>query len=363
VNGRDANLSEEPANVKKLRVLLVGVGRRAQATLLPSLHCMQPWVELAGVHARTVREMDLLGGRLKVVTRDDLSQADLSSLDTIIVSVGIRQVPQILHSLERHDTRHLTLMLDTPILHHRDLPAMRLFSRYRQVLACEDAFALPPYVLARQLIEQGAIGRLRYVHMFHSGYRFHALASLRQLTGGTHPRSIRIKRWNPWCANVTIRFPGRVKATIIEPRHYGTGRFLIVGDQGFIADYPIDHPNAIRIGYETEDGRYAQLTRDEKPIDGSDRDKAFRDGLAGAGLADTSLMNMLKIRGFMDLLAAVGDESLPFRYPASVAIRDSLSLRIARSSGWLKDVRVGRGQTLFGQAIKVAAGVARIAAR
>jgi hypothetical protein len=345
--------------MSKTRVLLVGAGRRAQATILPAIHCMRPWVELMGVHTRTAREMELLGGRLRIATRNELAKADLSSLDAIIVSVGIRQVPEILRTLESLDTRHLTLMLDTPILHHRDLHAMRHFSQYQEVLACEDAFALPPYVLARHLIQRGDIGRLRYVHLFHSGYRFHALASLRQLTGGSHPHSIRFKRWNPWCGSVTIRFPGRVKATIIEPRHYGTGKLLIVGEAGFIADYPIEHPKATQIQYRMEDGRYSGLALGGKVLPQSELDSAFVEGLSGSDLADDSLMNMLKIRGFMDLLAALGNERVPFRYPATVSIYDSISLRIAQRTKVLKDVRLGRRATLFGQAIKVAAALRR----
>jgi predicted dehydrogenase len=355
-----ADLADGSGRTKgRTRILLVGGGRRAQATILPAIHCMQPWVELAGVHTRTPREMNLLGGRLEIATRDDLAQADLSALDAIIVSVGIRQVPEVLHTLAPMDTRHLTLMLDTPIIHHRDLHAMRRFSQYRDVLACEDAFALPPFVLARRLIDEGKIGRLRYVQLFHSGYRFHALASLRQLTG-SGPRSIRFTRWNPWCDSLTMRFPGRVKATIIEPRDYEVGKVLIAGEKGFITDYPIDHPNATRIGYRTEDGRYVGLTIDGQPTDQSERDTAFKEGLAGSDLMDQSLMNMLKIRGFMELLAALGDDNIPFRYPAADAIHDNIAIRVAQRTRLVRDVRLGRRSTLVGQAINVAAGVARL---
>jgi predicted dehydrogenase len=228
------------------------------------------------------------------------------------------------------------------------------------VLACEDAFALPPYVLARSLIDQGAIGRLRHIHLFHSGYRFHALASLRQLTGGRHPRSIRFKRWNEWCGSMTIRFPGRVEATIVEPRHYEAGKVLVVGEEGFIADYPIEHPKATVIGYRTHGGRYEGLTVDGEQTSPSELDSAFLDRLAGVELLDSSLINMLKIRGFMDLLAAVGDERNPFRYPAAVALYDSISLRVAQRSRWLRDVRLGNGRTVFAQAIKVAAAATRL---
>jgi hypothetical protein len=317
---------------------------------------MRPWVELVGVYTRTSRRLQLLSGRLDVTTRADLGE-QLPSVDAIVVSVGIRQVPTVLDALKSLDTRHISLMLDTPVLDHRDLRSMRHFSSYREVLACEDAFALPPYVLAKQLVDQGAIGRLRYVHLFHSGYRFHALAALRQLTGRRNPHSIRFQRWNPWCGSVTIRFPGQVKATIIEPRHYAAGKLLIVGETGFIADYPIEHRKAIRIQYGMEDGRFTGLSLDGKAQPQSELDSAFVEGVTGSDLADSSLMNMLKIRGFMDLLAALGDEGIPFRYPATDSIYDSISLRVAQRTRVLKDVGLGRRTTLFGQAIRLAAAL------
>lgn len=53
----------------RLRVLLVGVGRRAREVVIPALHCASAWVDLAGVCARSAREVELLGGRWRAITR------------------------------------------------------------------------------------------------------------------------------------------------------------------------------------------------------------------------------------------------------------------------------------------------------
>jgi predicted dehydrogenase len=251
-------------------------------------------------------------------------------------------------------------MLDTPVLHHKDLRGTRHFSQYGEVLASEDSFALPPYVLARNLVNDGAIGGLRHIYLFHSGMRFHALASLQQLTGATHPTSIRVQKRNPWCARLTFRFPGGTRATVIEPRRYESGRIMIVGDRGFLVDYPMDHPNAIRIGYQTTDGLYAGLTVNGEPAPQSDLDEAYIDGLSGADLVDPSLMNMLKIRGAMELLAALGDPEAEFRYPAYRSIHDNISIRAADRLRFLKDVRLSKRTTLFGLALRLRARAARI---
>lgn len=322
---------------------------------------MRPWVDLVGVHTRTARDIELLGGRFKITSRDSFAGVDPGSIDAIVVAVGIRQVPAVLRSLTPLSGDRITLMLDTPILDVRDLGATRHFSRYGRILASEDSFALPPYVLARKLISDGTIGRLRHVHLLHSGYRHHALASLRQVTGGSPPTRISIRRWNRWCARLTARFPGGTTSTIIEPRLYQAGRMTLIGDRGFIVDYPMGHQDATEIGYQLDGGRFVGLTVDGDPVPPTDLDRAMAEGLRGAELTDGSLMSLLKIRGFMSLLAGLGDQTPDWRYTAYDALQDSLSLRLAERLHFLKDFRLGGNATVLGGAIRAAAGVARIA--
>jgi predicted dehydrogenase len=214
------------------------------------------------------------------------------------------------------------------VLEPADLGAAKRFARFRAVLASEDNFALPLFVLARRLVDDGAVGRLRRVYLFHSGYRHHALAALRRLTGA-RPRRVSVDRSSRWSADVHVTFPSGIRATIVEPRRYEIGRTMIVGDAGFLADYPIDHRHATRIGYATVDGRFRGLTLDEDPLPPTELDEAFRAGLEGATLEDDSLMNQMKIRGAMELLVGLGDPGSRERYPAADAIEDNLAMHVA----------------------------------
>ena len=307
---------------------MVGAGRRARQTILPAIHSSSEWVDLVGVCTRTPRELELLGGRFKTFT-SLLADIDLADVDAVVVAVPLPAVPEVLARLKEHPAPGPTLMLDTPGLAPSDLKATRGFTHFRAVLASEDNFALPLYVQARRLLDDGRIGRLRRIHMLHSGYRHHAIAALKQLTGARHPRRVAIHRWNRWCSDIHMTFPGGVQALIVEPRRYEIGRTTIIGSNGFITDYPIDHPKATRIGYHMADGRYVGLTVDEEPVPLSALDDAFASGLRDAPLEDPSAMSQMKIRGFMDLLAALPDATLPFRYPISDAIADDLVIRFA----------------------------------
>ncbi len=312
----------------RTRVLLIGAGRRARQVILPAIHASSDRVELVGVCTRSERELELLGGRFRTTTKL-LDDVDLSAIDAVVVAVGLAEVPGLLDELARRAAPGLTLMLDTPGLAAKDLGAEKLFARFASVLASEDNYALPLFVLARRLVDEGAIGPLRRVFLMHSGYRHHALAALKQLTGAAHPKRVRVARWSASAADVRVRLPGDVRALIVEPRRYGSGRTMIVGEKGFIADYPIEHPKAIEVGYRTEEGRYLGLSVDGEPAPDTDLDRAFAAGLDNAPLEDPSLMNQMKIRGFMELLDGLGDPRSRFRYPALDAIADDLTLRFA----------------------------------
>ena len=312
----------------RTRIVLVGAGRRARQTILPAIHACSDRVELVGVCTRSERELELLGGRFRTTTTS-LEDIDLASVQTVVVAVGLSNVPHVVDLLARRGAPGLTLMLDTPGLAPSDLRAAKLFPSFANVLASEDNYALPLFVLARRLLDEGAIGGLRHAHLAHSGYRHHAIAALKQLTGAAHPTRVAVHRWSSFSAELRIRFPGGVRATIVEPRRYGSGRTMIVGDGGFIVDYAIDHPKAIQVGYRTEGPRYLGLSVDGEPVEETELDRAFVSRLSDVPLEDPSLMNQMKIRGFMELLGGLGDPGSRFRYPALDAIADDLTVRFA----------------------------------
>ena len=204
----------------------------------------------------------------------------------------------------------------------------RLFARFPAVLASEDNAALPFFLLARDLLEEGRIGRLRRVHLQHSGYRHHAIAAIKRLTGARSPRTISIERWNRWCSEIRLSFPGGVRAVIQEPRRYGSGRTMIIGSEG---SSPITRSiTRTRSSWLPRGSRAIPgLTVDGDTVAPTALDDALVAGLAEHPLDDPSLMNQMKIRGFMELLASAADGASGTRYPIEEAIADDLAIRFA----------------------------------
>ncbi len=309
--------------------------------VLPALYCLEKHVTLAGIYSRSVKRL-VVGGGFELTTTTSLDGIDFGSIDVIIVAIPPERVASLLGALARRDTRHITLMLDTPVLPPRHLGAQRHFSRFRRVVVSEDNFALPPIRLARRLVEQHRIGRIKQIQLLHSGYKHHALAMLKQLTGARHVSAITQHRWARRFMEKRVRLPGGITATLVEPRDYGVGRFLIVGETGAIADYGLEGEDVHRIGYRLDAGRYAGLALNGEAHPRDSLDEAYfahMSGSAGQG----SLMDSLKIRGLMELIVASTPGDPGVSYGARDGLYDVWAIRQVEKIGYFRDFAVSAG--------------------
>ncbi len=314
-------------------VLVIGAGRRVKGAVLPALGCLEDRYRVAAVVARSARELSYAGGRRKLVTVDGLDRVDLAGIDLIAMAVSISKVPRVLAQLAGKDVGHAVLLIDTPVLPPTGLWASRFFPAFRRVLVAEDNLALPPFLVARQLIESGAIGALRRIFFFHNGFKHHALASLKLLAGARIRRIVN-RKFAGKLRQKQIELEGGVSAVMYEPRDYATGKFLLLGDRGAIADYDHEGQPVRRIGYRTDGDIYRGLTLDGEPVAPSGLDQAYLDSV-GDDVFDASPMNTMKLRGLMDLLAAALDERSRFHYDPTEGICDHLAIRLVDRLGYV----------------------------
>jgi hypothetical protein len=313
-------------------VLVIGAGRRVQGQVLPALGCLEDRFRVAAVCSRSRKELVYAGGRRRVVTTA-LDRVDLAGVDLIVMAVSLRHNARVLAQLAQRSVKGAVLLLDTPVLPPAGLWASRYFAAFKRVLISEDTIALPPFLLARRLIDEGAIGRLQRIFFFHNGFKHHALASLKLLTGSPIRRIVN-RKFAGKLRQKEIEFEGGVSATMYEPRDYATGKFLLKGDRGAIADYDYGVGPVRRIGYQAEGDLYRGLTLDGEPVPPAGLDRAYLDGV-GSDVHDASLMNTMKLRGLMDLLADALAERSPFHYQAADGICDHLAIRVVDRVGYL----------------------------
>lgn len=313
--------------MSKKRVLIIGSGLRVRNAILPALWCLRAELEIAGIYSRSEKEISLFDGQFQMTTKNSLEKVDFKSIDLIMLAITISEVPNVLKILSKHNTKHIVLMLDTPVLLPKDILAIRYFQNFRKVLVSEDMIAFPPFVLARQLICEGKIGKLKNIWFFYNGYKYHALASLKMLTGSRIVR-LRSRRFTNNLMQKDAHFIGSVRATIYEPRDYDKGKFLLEGTSGYIADYDYPGKSLYRIGYNIENGDFHGLTLNRYAVDKNQADKIYFANIP-RNLFEKSLINSMKIRGLMDLITSAVSKNPVYQYRPIDGIWDNATIKIS----------------------------------
>lgn len=324
--------------MKKKNVLIVGSGNRVQKTILPAILCLKDIYTLCGVYSRKQKILinDSRFGIIKTIR--NLSLIDFQSLDIIIVAITTENVPELLALLSSFNTKHIRLLLDTPVLRIKHLWALKYFKLFKEVYISEDYISMKVYDMAKQIIKSGKIGNLRHIYLFHSGYKHHALAIIKNLASLNYISLMHVEKRGNNITETKIRLPNGVSATILGPRDYSIGRFLIIGDSGFISDYSLSGHNGIIINYLYKNGYYSGIAISglfNKQFEFKNR---YYNKLIDI-LSDKSLINNLKIEGLIIMLKNLSNK-LSYRYLPESGIYDNLSIKILSSLGFFYDVNL-----------------------
>lgn len=283
------------------RVLVIGAGNRIQNTVLPALFCLEPKVDVVGICSKSRKKLKSPDGKSTFTTITDMNAIDYPSLDAIIVAVTTNNVPDVLRRLTEFNVEKTILFLDTPVLRLDDLRASKYFNFFGRVYVSEDYPFIASFNLVKQLVKAGTIGRLRHIYLFHNGYNHHALAILKHLTSNKLVSFAKVKKRNNEVQEICFRFPNGVEATVIKPRDYGMGRFLVTGESGFIADYQLAGNSCIHLEYMFDRGVYRGVRVKEKGKEHIFSSAGFNK--IKKRLLDVSLINCQKIEGLVLLFS------------------------------------------------------------
>ncbi|MFT5164512.1 MAG: hypothetical protein ACI9FJ_003114 [Alteromonadaceae bacterium] len=328
----------------KHRLLLIGSGGYIQQTVLPALTVLAQQYELIGLVNRSGNKPDglqAMAPELKVDKQIDCF--DLANTDIIFVCIPPEALPALLKQLAHLPTEHITLVVTTPVFNISDSHFCSLFSSFKQVLAFENAFCLPPFIAAQKLLSQDKIGQLKKINLNHSGFRYHALALIRSLYKGKqllHGRSIAFGRYQEY----NFKFSDKCYASIVEPRDYDAGSFMLAGTKGIICDYPLNAHNVYVISYQQNNqGLFTGLLINGQLQQANALDKLFKEKLPYASLPDNSLFRQLHIRGAVEVFNALHQDNLDYLYQHNETLYESFLLRIMQRLGfWFEPLAIFR---------------------
>lgn len=224
---------------RRLRVFLIGSGRRMWGNFVPALRAMSDDFEINGVYSRTFANARTLADRHDLTAYPELLDSPILECDVVIVSVNPEATPGVYSSLSDIAPGR-ALVADTPVLpNFRALRAMDALERFRVVAVAEDHMNFAQFSLVRDLLSAGELGRLTNVNLFNSGYYYHGLALIRSFFGFTRAHYYRRTNLGRSARAHVFHFPGRRKGFISEPYSRSDGRFMLVGERAIITDFDV----------------------------------------------------------------------------------------------------------------------------
>ncbi len=213
------------------RLWIVGAGKRVRETALPAILSLPDSFTIAGVLARTSRDVEMAGRRFAIRALSQVSTQEFEPGDVVYVAAAKDAVPSVLQHFATFDRSRLELLIDTPVLRFKHLRFAPLLEGWSRASVAEDVAWLPWYETAR-----AAVGDVRNVLFDRSAYAYHGFAAAKTLCHATRVVHARRARLEGGRARREVEVDGGRRAIMIEPRDYATGRFVLEGTRGRVTD-------------------------------------------------------------------------------------------------------------------------------
>ncbi len=332
-------MTELPGGSGKLRVLIVGAGRRVQNNYLPALSCLKDHLVVAGIHSRTYERLAPVAERWSVPAFRTLEEVDFANIDVVAISVQTSQNPIVLQKLAQYAPK-LQLVIDTPVVwNRRELAVIPpLLKPYKQVLVTEDYMNFPPFAILRQAVKDGLIGSLRGATLYNIGYLYHGLALIRSFAGFPRAKRTWSRKVGSFSGITGYSFDNGYRAIVVGPyRKHTTGGITIEGSAGILTDFAGDAElggTGKRPVYTLRGHRDAEGLLSRFSLEGASSDYAVElpnlVAMAALDFPDKSDLNLLRGCGLIMVFQALYEtDNINRDYGAVNAIYDSFTPRIA----------------------------------
>jgi hypothetical protein len=306
------------------RIAIVGSGQRVRETALPVLATLEGEFELAGIFSRTEKTIEVGRRSYEVESLAALDAGRMRDVDALYLVVAKPAVPEVLERLAALEPRHVDLLIETPVVLPRHLLRTGPLASFRSASVTEDCLTLPAIDAVRACLGSGRMGRLRSVVLSHSAYAYHGVALLKSLFGAQGVRSARRARlgYRSWLRE--YRFAGGGLGITIDPRDYGVGRMLVIGEHATLADHDLSQEGHLRIAAELEGGRPRAFRAGDsvRTLDDAEVELMGTARVESPGSAIWPWMDGMKRVGFRRLLLDLHAGLPP--YPVLSALDDAM---------------------------------------
>lgn len=235
------------------RILLIGTGTFIQDTVLPAILINSDTCIVQAIVNKSGSLHPEIADKVPNITAQTaLSSISPETIDTVFICIPQHQVIACLKKLLQHGFQHKKVIISTPIVPLAHIAQITLFRQFEYLYAFEFVPYVKSYQLAHKLIADNKIGKLKKIQFNHCGYLYHGVAVLRYLTNYRVISRIISERFGSFY-EYRFKFNRSVSATILEPKDYHVGEFMIAGTTGIISSYPLNIKNHHHIALKTND--------------------------------------------------------------------------------------------------------------
>jgi len=230
-------------------VVIIGSGNRVQNTILPALYLVKDKFVIRDVYSKSTKNIRFQGSNTNIRTKTNIESIDFKDIDILIISITPSAVPEVLNMLPKKYLKNIFLYIDTPVVDYKDIKSTTFFKYFKKVAVLEDYISMFYFDKIAGFVRNKTFGNLKKIYLFHNGFRYHAIAILKKITGQLYIKKIKKKLISNGVSEITVSFWNGVECLILEPRKYEIGRFMVVFDRAIISDYGIFGQNSIQIHY------------------------------------------------------------------------------------------------------------------
>ena len=318
------------AAINSKNILIIGSGTFIEETIFPALAILKEQYNIIGIVNKSGKLSDHIETHypeLKVSTT--LLSFINHKIDVVFISTPQNVVPSILKQLIAIKLTSPTLLLTTPVLALKDIFKAKLLKSFKQAYAFEFVPLMKPYQMAKELIDEGKIGKPVKVWLNHSGYLYHGYAVVRKLLGKPelkNGKAIPYGEFNEYQLTFKKQY-----ATITEPKNYAKGSFMIAGDKGIISDYLEGNDHQYQITCQTNNhGFLTGFAVNHKNKSLTIEESYFLEKISQLPLIDISLHKQLTLLAAYEMLSAIATNNSSLCYSWQNTIEDHLAMRIIK---------------------------------
>ncbi len=311
----------------KLRIGLIGAGRRIVGNFLPVLTHAADDFDIRFIHARRADPLKAVAERWKVEPLFDLADLPADEVDVVALSIPVAANPEVVARLMPHADR-IALVIDTPITNDSatSIRLARDFAQFRATLPTEDYISFPIFRLAREAVERGLIGTVRRVVLHNLGYRYHGLALIRSLAKLAPVQLATTDFVARDTAHIEYRLRGGVRGQVFGPYAPEIGAMIVVGDKATLTTVPQTAPRKdLYVVGQSPSKSGGGIAFEVVGGDGVALRRELADFDAFAALHENQApLNVMRSYGLTDVFRSFAEDNIYRRYTIGQALSDSL---------------------------------------